>query len=83
MRIRAIAFTEKGQSWQGVLGFPVERGVPVMQWAREAFADADALLFIGACGIAPAVSINGKVYPKVQVSAVAGIIEELRQQGGM
>lgn len=52
MRIRAIAFTEKGQSWQNMLGFPVERGVPVMQWAREAFADADALLFIGACGIA-------------------------------
>ena len=52
MRIRAIAFTEKGQSWQNMLDFPVERGVPVMQWAREAFADADALLFIGACGIA-------------------------------
>ena len=52
MRICAIAFTEKGQSWQSVLGFPVERGVPVMQWAREAFADSDALLFIGACGIA-------------------------------
>lgn len=52
MNIRAIAFTEKGQSWKEKLGFPVERGVPVMQWAREAFADADALLFIGACGIA-------------------------------
>ena len=44
---------------------------------------SDALRCIGACGIAPAVSINGKVYPKVQVSAVPGIIEELRQQGGM
>ena len=52
MKICAIAFTEKGQNWQTTLGFPVERGVPVMQWAREAFADADALLFIGACGIA-------------------------------
>ncbi|MFR5795269.1 MAG: hypothetical protein ACLUI3_06720 [Christensenellales bacterium] len=52
MNIRAIAFTEKGQGWQEKLGFPVTRGVPVMQWAREAFADADALLFIGACGIA-------------------------------
>ena len=52
MNIRAIAFTEKGQGWQKKLGFPVTRGVPVMQWAREAFADADALLFIGACGIA-------------------------------
>ena len=52
MNIRAIAFTEKGQGWQEKLGFTVTRGVPVMQWAREAFADADALLFIGACGIA-------------------------------
>ena len=52
MNIRAIAFTEKGQGWQEKLDFPVTRGVPVMQWAREAFADADALLFIGACGIA-------------------------------
>ena len=43
MNIRAIAFTEKGQGWQEKLGFPVTRGVPVMQWAREAFADADAL----------------------------------------
>ena len=52
MNIRAIAFTEKGQGWQEKLGFPVTRGMPVMRWAREAFADADALLFIGACGIA-------------------------------
>lgn len=33
MNIRAIAFTEKGQGWQEKLGFPVTRGVPVMQWA--------------------------------------------------
>ena len=41
----------------------------------------DALRCIGACGIAPAVSINGKVYPKVAVSAVPGIIDELRKEG--
>lgn len=41
----------------------------------------DALRCIGACAIAPAVSINGKVYPKVEVSAVPGIIEELRAKG--
>ena len=52
MIIRAIAFTEKGQSWSEALGLPVERGVPVMPWARECFASGDALLFIGACGIA-------------------------------
>lgn len=38
----------------------------------------DALRCIGACGIAPAVSINGKVHPKVAVNDVPGIIEQLR-----
>lgn len=52
MTVRAIAFTQQGQAWQEKLGFPVERGVPVREWAREAFDTADALLFIGACGIA-------------------------------
>lgn len=38
----------------------------------------DALRCIGACAIAPAVTINGKVYSKVAVSTVPEIIEELR-----
>ena len=38
----------------------------------------DALRCIGACGIAPAISINGKVYPKVEVSKVQGIINEYK-----
>lgn len=42
----------------------------------------DALRCIGACGIAPAVSINGKVYPKVTVPQVSQIIEEYRAMGG-
>lgn len=43
----------------------------------------DALRCIGACGIAPAVTINGKVYPKLAVSDVAGIIEDYRKMGGV
>ena len=38
----------------------------------------DALRCVGACAIAPAVSINGKVYPMVQVGQVEGIIKEYR-----
>ena len=38
----------------------------------------DALRCIGACGIAPAVSINGTVYPKVSPDQVNGIIEKYR-----
>ncbi|MCQ2741968.1 MAG: NAD(P)H-dependent oxidoreductase subunit E [Bacilli bacterium] len=40
----------------------------------------DALRCIGACGIAPAISINGKVYPKVALSAIPGIIAEYRKK---
>ena len=52
MIIHAIAFTDRGQAWQQQLGFPVDRGIPVMEWTRKYFDNADALLFIGACGIA-------------------------------
>ena len=36
----------------------------------------DALRCIGACGIAPAVSINGKVYPKMTPEKVPDVIRE-------
>ena len=39
----------------------------------------DALRCIGACGIAPAITINGKVYPKVSVGQVPAIIDEYRK----
>lgn len=38
----------------------------------------DALRCIGACGIAPAISINGKVYPKMEVKKVIPLIEEYK-----
>ncbi len=40
----------------------------------------DALRCIGACGIAPAISINGKVYPKMTVDQVEPLIREYRAQ---
>ena len=42
----------------------------------------DALRCIGACGIAPALTINGKVYPKVAVADVVKIVDEYRSLGG-
>ena len=41
----------------------------------------DALRCIGACGIAPAVSINGTVYPKMTVDKVQGIVDEYKAKG--
>ena len=40
----------------------------------------DALRCIGACGIAPAVSINGTVYPKLTVDNVPKIVAEYREK---
>ena len=40
----------------------------------------DALRCIGACGIAPAVSINGTVYPKMTVDMVGKVIESYRKE---
>jgi len=50
------------------------------QTTSDGLFTLDALRCIGACGIAPAVSINGKVYSKVSVNEVAGIIDSYRQE---
>ncbi len=53
-------------------------GIKAGETTADGLFTIDALRCIGACGIAPAVSINGKVYPKVSVNAVAGIINEYK-----
>ena len=53
-------------------------GIKAGETTADGLFTIDALRGIGACGIAPAVSINGKVYPKVTVDAVPGIVEEYR-----
>lgn len=53
-------------------------GIEPGQTTEDGLFTIDALRCIGACGIAPAVSINGQVYPKVSVNSVPKIIEEYR-----
>ena len=53
-------------------------GIQPGETSEDGLFTLDALRCIGACGIAPAVSINGKVYPKLTVDAVPAIIEEYR-----
>ena len=53
-------------------------GIKPGETTKDGLFTIDALRCIGACGIAPAVSINGQVYPKVSVYAVPAIIEEYR-----
>jgi len=57
-------------------------GIKAGETTADGLFTIDALRCIGACGIAPAVSINGKVYPKVTVPQVAQIVEEYRAMGG-
>lgn len=53
-------------------------GIKPGETTSDGLFTLDALRCIGACGIAPAITINGKVYPKVQVGDVPGIIESYR-----
>ncbi len=55
-------------------------GIKPGETTEDGLFTLDALRCIGACAIAPAIKVNGKVYPKVSVSAVADIIEEYKSQ---
>ena len=56
--------------------FQEELGIQPGQTTDDGMFTLDALRCIGACGIAPAVTINGKVYPKMTVSQVREIIAQ-------
>ena len=43
----------------------------------------DALRCIGACGIAPAITINGTVYPKMSVGQVPKVLAEYKAKEGI
>ena len=53
-------------------------GIKPGETSADGLFTLDALRCIGACGIAPAVTINGKVYPKLTVDAVPGIVAEYK-----
>lgn len=53
-------------------------GIKPGETTKDGLFTLDALRCIGACGIAPAVSINGKVYPKMTVNGVPAVIEEYK-----
>lgn len=57
-------------------------GIGPGETSEDGLFTIDALRCIGACGIAPAVTINGKVYPKLTVDMVEPIVEEYRALGG-
>lgn len=57
-------------------------GIASGETTEDGMFTLDALRCIGACGIAPAVSINGEVRGKLSVADVPGIVEEYRARIG-
>ena len=57
-------------------------GIEPGQTTEDGLFSIDALRCIGACAAAPAVTINGKVYARVKVDDVKGIVDSYRAEGG-
>jgi len=57
-------------------------GIKPGETTKDGLFTLDALRCIGACGIAPAISINGKVYPKMEVNKVGALIKEYQNLAG-
>ena len=57
-------------------------GIKPGETTEDGLFTIDALRCIGACAAAPAVSINGQVYARVDVKQVPQIIAEYREKGG-
>ena len=53
-------------------------GIKPGETSEDGLFTLDVLRCIGACAVAPAVSINGKVYPQVKVDNVKNIVAEYR-----
>ncbi|MBR4420941.1 MAG: NAD(P)H-dependent oxidoreductase subunit E [Erysipelotrichaceae bacterium] len=54
-------------------------GIKPGETSEDGMFTLDALRCIGACGIAPAVQINGTVYPKMSVDKVAPLIQQYKE----
>ena len=57
-------------------------GIQPGQTTKDGLFTLDALRCIGACAAAPAVTINGKIYARVEPNQVSGIIAEYREEAG-
>lgn len=54
-------------------------GIKEGQTTEDGLFTIDILRCIGACGLAPVISINGKIYPHVTIKDVDKIIEEYKK----
>ena len=69
---------------QGVCdGFAKDLGIGPGETTKDGLFTLEAVRCMGACALAPALSVNGKVYPKVTREQVQGILQEYRKKEGM
>lgn len=61
--------------------FNKQLGVVVGETSEDKLFSLDAIRCVGACGLAPVVSVNGKVYGRVKPEEVKDIIEECLAKG--
>ena len=54
-------------------------GIKAGETTKDGLFTIEAIRCIGACALAPAMSINGKVYPKVTPDQVGKIIDEYKK----
>jgi len=55
-------------------------GIKPGQTTADGLFTLDAIRCMGACAIAPAVSVNGKVYPQMSVAGVQKVVDEYRSK---
>jgi NADH:ubiquinone oxidoreductase subunit E len=54
-------------------------GIKPGETTADGLFTIEAIRCMGACALAPAVSVNGKVYPQMTVDAVAGVVDEYKK----
>jgi len=69
-------------SQQVIDKFSTLLGIQPGETTKDGLFTIEAIRCIGACALAPAMSVNGKVYPKVTPDQVGKIIEEYRKMEG-
>jgi len=61
--------------------FKDELGINSGETTEDELFSLDALRCVGACGLAPVVSVGSKVFARVSVDDVKGIVDEFRVKG--
>jgi NADH-quinone oxidoreductase subunit E/NADP-reducing hydrogenase subunit HndA len=57
-------------------------GIKPGETTEDGLFTIEAVRCMGACALAPAVSINGRVFPRVQATEVDKILNEYRSKEG-